>query len=385
MGYRIKPVSRKKGPQWKLQFISYKKADATNPEATQPEKIKDIPKQDWDQHGFSLDMTIDMAKSKAKSLNAQHEIKRWGETKAKIRERLEKEDTIECAFLPDLFVNEFEVDILFEKICRNSENVRTKNKVDSHWRAAKRIIREMKVDHSEWSDKAHKFYNYFVRQQWSLSYCSKLLRVLNEWGFFMSKKTKVAFFPIPFPPVAEQQRIQDSFFDKSPTGDGQASDPLTPQLLISQKNNLLEDNFNWLFISVWFGLRPHEINNLKDPKTWKKSINKNGRVLLHVYQPKLIKIPKAKRWKVIPLKFKEQTRAMELIESGNFRQPIYKVMRNWFGEGITPYGGRKGFTDLMLEKGQKFEEISMWMGHTTLDRTYRDYKDRLKTSYEDAS
>jgi len=34
---------------------------------------------------------------------------------------------------------------------------------------------------------------------------------------------------------------------------------------------------------------------------------------------------------------------------------------------------------------EKFEEISMWMGHTTLDRTYRDYKDRLKTSYENAA
>lgn len=146
----------------------------------------------------------------------------------------------------------------------------------------------------------------------------------------------------------------------------------------------MEPHYNWLFISVWFGLRPHEVDNLADSKTWRKSVNKRGRVLLHVYQPKLIKVPRPKRWKVIPLKHEDQTKALEIIESGNFRQPSHNVMHTWFGEAVTPYGGRKGFTDLMLEKGEKFAEISMWMGHTTLDRTYRDYKDKLKTSYEDA-
>lgn len=184
--------------------------------------------------------------------------------------------------------------------------------------------------------------------------------------------------------MGEQMRIQDAFYDKSPTGEGHASDPLYPNVLEAQKGNLLEENYNWLFLSVWFGLRPHEIDNLKDPKSWKMSVNKKGRMLLHIYQPKLIKVPKLKRWKVIPLKYKEQEKAFKIIEAGNFRKPIYKVMHNWFGEGITHYGGRKGFTDLMLEKGEKFEEVSMWMGHTTLDRIYRDYKDRLKTSYEDA-
>lgn len=199
MGYRIKAVERKKGPQWKVQMITYRREDAADPDAKDPEKIKDIPKEDWDQHGFSASMSVEQAKSQAKALNAQKEVKRWGETKVRIRERLEKEETIESAFLPEPLVKEFEVDVLYEKLCRNSDNVRTKNKTDSHWRATKRIIRELKMDHSEWEDKAHRFYNYLVKKQYSLSYCSKLLRILNEWGFFMSKKTKVAFFPIPFP------------------------------------------------------------------------------------------------------------------------------------------------------------------------------------------
>jgi hypothetical protein len=42
------------------------------------------------------------------------------------------------------------------------------------------------------------------------------------------------------------------------------------------------------------------------------------------------------------------------------------------------YGGRKGFTDLMLSKGNTIENISIWMGHSTLDRTWRSYKQKMK-------
>jgi hypothetical protein len=47
-------------------------------------------------------------------------------------------------------------------------------------------------------------------------------------------------------------------------------------------------------------------------------------------------------------------------------------------QGGILYGGRKGFVDLMLSKEQTFENISVWMGHSTLDRTWRSYKQRRK-------
>jgi hypothetical protein len=43
-----------------------------------------------------------------------------------------------------------------------------------------------------------------------------------------------------------------------------------------------------------------------------------------------------------------------------------KAKKEW---DIDLYGGRKGFTDLMLSKGNTIENISIWMGHSTLDRT----------------
>jgi hypothetical protein len=88
----------------------------------------------------------------------------------------------------------------------------------------------------------------------SPSYVQKVLRLLNEWGYFMAEKEDKAFLPIPSPRGANAQRIADAFFDKTPSGEGAASDLLTPAMLESQKGNLLLDNYNWLYISVWFGL-----------------------------------------------------------------------------------------------------------------------------------
>jgi len=383
MGYNIKKVPYKKGPGWKLQMIAYDKASIKGKKSER--KIKDIPKQDWQQHGFAMALTYDEAKAKAKSINAQAEVRRWGEKKARIRARLQKEDTIECAFLPPIFVQEFESEILFEKLARGSDDTHFKNKIESHWRAAKRIIREISIPPKEYNLKAYKFLNLFKKKQMSPSYVQKVLRILNEWGYFMARKEDKAFLPIPSPRGGEAQRIADAFFEKTPSGEGEASDPLSPQMLEKQKGNLIPENYNWLFISVWFGLRPFEIDGMKEAKNWKASISKSGRTLLHVYQPKLIGVPKPQRWKVIPVKYPEQEKALTIIQAGKFRRPIYKVMHNWFGEGVTLYGGRKNFTDMMLGKGEKFEMISLWMGHRNLDRTYRDYKDRLKTDYDDAA
>lgn len=53
-------------------------------------------------------------------------------------------------------------------------------------------------------------------------------------------------------------------------------------------------------------------------------------------------------------------------------------MRRYFGEGVTLYAERKGFSDLMLSKNQTLENISIWMGHSTIQRTWTSYKQRRK-------
>ena len=137
-------------------------------------------------------------------------------------------------------------------------------------------------------------------------------------------------------------------------------------------------NLNWLILSVWFGLRPKEIDNLRDRKLWSVETLPNGRKILWVFQTKIIALPEEDRWKPIPIIYEEQKFALEILKSMNFKRPLVKTIRAHCGNGVDLYGGRKGFSDLMLSRKQSIENISIWMGHSSLDRTWRSYKSRRR-------
>ncbi|MBI3295429.1 MAG: site-specific integrase [Deltaproteobacteria bacterium] len=177
-------------------------------------------------------------------------------------------------------------------------------------------------------------------------------------------------------------KIEDAFFEAN--AKGLASEPLTVELLQGAKDELRKDHYNWLFISVWFGLRPLEIDELQDKDTW--TIRKEGNIqVFTVYQSKLTSISRDKRWKLIPILFPEEEEAMRIIKSGEFSRPLVKTLETKVGEGITCYGGRKNFTDLMLDKGYSLESISAWMGHSSIETTWQKYKNRLAVSIKKIS
>jgi hypothetical protein len=129
-------------------------------------------------------------------------------------------------------------------------------------------------------------------------------------------------------------------------------------------------------LTVWLGLRPKEVENLRDENLWRIETLITGRKILWVFQTKVIALPPEDRWKPIPLLFDEQEFALRIIEGRNFKRPLSKTMKRYFGSGIDLYGGRKGFVDLMLSRGQTLENISIWMGHSTVARTWRSYKNK---------
>ncbi len=136
---------------------------------------------------------------------------------------------------------------------------------------------------------------------------------------------------------------------------------------------------------MWLGLRPSEIDALTDKKqmkNWRIEKDEIGTTIIRVYQPKLISIERAKRWKGIPIIFDQQTEALKIIKSGVFKRPLTKTIHLHISERHNNYGGRKGFMDLMLGLGQKFENISVWLGHTTLDRSLRNYKNKDIVNYD---
>ena len=171
-------------------------------------------------------------------------------------------------------------------------------------------------------------------------------------------------------------RLIDAYYNKSEKL-RTASAPLTPEDLYTSKGKIKDEQFNWLYLTVWLGLRPQEVDNLKNVELCKIE-EQNGKRILWVFQTKIVALPYEDRWKPIPILFDEQEFALRIIKGQRIQRPLVKTVHRYFGKGIDLYGGRKGFVDLMLSKGHELENISVWMGHSTLERTWRSYKQRKR-------
>jgi len=283
-----------------------------------------------------------------------------------------------AAHLPEIYMDEFETRYLLGRF----REKKLKGKSLSHWNAARKAILEVALDPQDWYDDAHRFYDYFHAKGLSYSYIGKIFYVINQWGFFLSRKLGTPFFPIPRPRGYEKSRLLDAYFEKlSQKGVSNRSEPISPNQLARARTTLKPRQYNWLYLSVWLGLRPFEIDNLKDPSHVRLLSCPDGTRVLWIYQTKLVSVPPRYRWKLIPLIFREQKRIYGIIKSQNFERPLVKTVKRHFGPQTSLYGGRKGFTDLMLSRNQQFEHISQWMGHSTIQRTWHSYKDRRCVHY----
>lgn len=377
MGYYVKSLpSKKSEPKWKVQYVSFKKQDVINSLAKKPKKTWDITKDRWTGLGFYKYMTLEEAKSRANQLNTQLHVRRQEE---RIKELEDKNRAFQKRFdsvFPDEFLVEFERRFIKVRDNDVDSGRRRTSRARVVWKAAQKMIVAIGLDPSDWFYSLYDIYDYFYSVGYSIRYASSVLKFANLWGFYFCKKTGRAFLPIPFPRGYERSRLIEAYYEKSNTK-RKPSKPLEPQNLYSAKGRMKEEQFNWLYLTVWFGLRPKEVDNCKDDSLWKIEEH-NDRKILWVYQTKIIALPPDDRWKPIPIIFDEQEFALRILKEQNFSRPLVKTIHRYFGEGIDCYGGRKGFADLMLSKGQSIENISIWMGHSTMDRTWRSYKQRKK-------
>ena len=378
MGYYIRFLKNKKSlPNWKVQYISTRKKDRRPDSTAKISKTAwDISKSRWSQLGFHEFMFFEEAQVRARQLNTQFAIKRQEE---KIRQIQDKDNQLKLRFsatLPEEFVSEFEDkfvrarDILPESQKRN----RNKNRL-TVWKAVQKIIVKVGMEPTKWFYHQTNFYDVFYEAQISLSYLRSIISMLNLWGQFITRKLCQPFTPLQIPRGYERQRILESYYNKTKKH-RKPSKPITNEQLNAQYNFINSPNFNWIFISIWFGLRPLEIDQLHDKELWKIEHLPTGRKILWVFQTKIIALPPEDRWKPIPIIFDEQHFALKIIENKNFKRPLTKTIRKYFGDGHDCYAGRKGFVDLMLSKNQNLENISIWMGHSTMDRTWRSYKNK---------
>ena len=339
-----------------------------------------VDKKAYRDFGFKEQMSVDEAKKRCVQLNKERSL-----IKEKIRlsaKRVTELRTIDETLFPQDLVVQFQ-GYLEDSNFGSGEHLK---KIFSHFIFIQKMCNELRIQPAEYRDETKAIYKYFIKKKISPSYADRIVTLLNRWGKFVSKSNGSYFDEVDAPRARERSAIADSQQTKSGTdtelGVRTESLPLTPDLLKKSKDKLKIEQYNWLHLSVWLGLRPEEVELLKNKKRHKVEYNSKRKIqILRVYQSKLQSISEDKRWKTIPIIFPEQEICLELIDNGNFKRPLHKIVRKYVGQGITLYGGRKGFVDLMLSKGQKLEDISMWLGHRDISTTWQHYKDKQEIAF----
>jgi hypothetical protein len=345
---------------------------------------KPVPILSYAALGFQPDMTLEEAKTRAKALNLEERVKSKAISKA--ARRAESKALTHVVYLPQDLQEGFEL-YLEELTMGSNERLTTLNK---HWNVVKKIIVALALEPSQFYEERFKLISLFMKRHYSVDYVKKLRYMLNLWGTFYARKRKVFFEPLPKLTGTQRERIVDSHEDKETVR--RPAKGINPVELYQYrdtfKNEELEPQWNWLFISAAFGLRPKETDGLleQEGKLW-KVVNVDGQPALFILQTKLTSIARDKRWKLIPISLPEQSEAFKLIKSGMFKRPLVKSIKLRLGDPYDTYSPRKGFADWLLGLGYDIESIAIFMGHQSLaaftgdrrfDTTWKHYKDKLK-------
>jgi hypothetical protein len=213
----------------------------------------------------------------------------------------------------------------------------------------------------------------------------KLLTMLNKWGKFYSRETNTYFSSIEFPRSKDKVQIINAYEMKC-KGITKESEALTKENLNKIKDVMREEHWNWLYLALWFGLRPKEVDNLLLKEGEFYEIKKyKGKEYIAVEQTKLSGVVKSKRIKNIPVIFDEQRFALKIIENKNFKRPLVKTIKSYLGDAYNTYCGRKGFEALLLDMSDAgkvtYHQISSWLGHSSVDRTWKNYRNRDRVDF----
>ncbi len=317
--------------------------------------------------GFDREMSISQAKRHAESLRAQHTLLNEERRIARIQSKIELGNTIECAYLPDDLRREFEGELQARKIRKD------------HWETTKGLIRTWPRHPKEWRKFQAEFYQRLATRGYSLDYCGRLRRAMNEWGDFFTEKYEVRFSPIKAPTGSDRSKIALSYERFQTTRRKRPSGRLSLRLLDQNRDKFSHAEYMWLFISITFGLRPEELEiSLRDPQ--KHAVK--GKYL-YVYQPKLERtmVDARKRWKKIEAVLPQQETALKWIVEGKFERPrTLKDMIDSYGRRLTHYAGRKEFFPFMINKGFDEHKVTRWLGHRDSGTARRHYDDPFDSS-----
>lgn len=344
-------VVRKTKGSWKVQLETYPDGKRTA-RSVKGKELRDL--------GVLPEMPFEHVKLVLKDINKRVNLVAIDIKRSKISARLESEAAAQVRYLPEHLVKEFEAELNALPDPKN---------VASYWRATKRLICTTKIPPNDWRRQKQALYNYFEQQCFSDAYAKKIFRMLNMWGEFWALRTGSQYTITPPPKGHARARIRKTY--EASRRQNKASSGLTVEILATLKE-LPREQQNWLHVSLWFGLRPGEMRNLARPEL--TYFSKEGeQEALNVKQTKLSNLPDDDQWKIIPVLYPEQRVACDMVRKHALATPLPKTLQRHTKGNYKLYAGRKGFGPLMWERGHDIVEVSSWLGHKSIDRTYKDY------------
>ena len=236
--------------------------------------------------GFRPDWTFEQARERCSILNKEKTL-----TQAKAREAasrvLELQSSNEILF-PQERVSEFQKRLENE----NEGSELHLKKLGSHFLKIQKICTDLKLLPHQYKDNEKLVYKWFAKNKVSLDYAQKLIGLMNRWGYFFSKADGRFFETIAPIKGISRENIREAHEGK--TGVRTESESITPELLSKYKSKLSDENYKFLFVLIWFGLRPKELVDLSKLEI---KTNDDQMKFLVVYQSKLVSIEKSKRFK----------------------------------------------------------------------------------------
>lgn len=178
------------------------------------------------------------------------------------------------------------------------------------------------------------------------------------------------------PKGIEAGRMSDKYMDKTGGKTKEAKGiSLAKMEELKDAPEFTKEEINWCIVCLGFALRPSEMDVVakRDSKTL--SINKAS---VKVYQSKLVSLPKAMRFKEVLIKHPFQKEAFALIKSEKkFEKPSKYKLSKILGESYGLYSFRKGYVDIMLNYKEDITRISLDLGHSSIERTWKSYRKRI--------
>ncbi len=331
-----------------------------------------VPTLAYQKIGIDPTLSLEDARKRIKVINKEKKLDRHQAAQA--ARRVSLVGFHDAIFFPEDLLKEFT-----ERVRERSAGADAhKSKLQSHFKFIQEMILELKVLPKDYAEDAHKFYQYMIQKQCSVDYSKKLIQMLNMWGQFVAKTQGTFFQPAPTPPRKFRGTIAKA--QRSKIGVRKESERLTLTMLTKMKSKLPIEQYNWLFVSLWLGLRPIETDQLSGVKL---DIQKNdaGILVLAVNQTKIETEDESESIKYIPILFEQQQTAISILKSGEIERPTPTMLKKVSGEKIDTYCARKGFVDLMQSLGQQIDHASIWMGHKDIKTTLKHYKNPLNVPF----